>query len=124
VSKVFYEVPPQLALPDSLLAVIAFTSLLWIWRGEQAGRWYFLTVPEDQSGEIKAHGFANPRGFGSVKVEARIGDPSTGSGQAITWRTSVFPLNSGGYVLPVKADVRRRAGIAAGDNVTAQLELL
>ena len=102
--------------------MIAFTSLLWIWRGGQAGRWYFVTVSEEQSGEIKAHGFANPRGFNSVKVEARI--PSTGSGQAVVWRTSVFPLNSGGYVLPVKVDVRRRAGIAAGDEVTVELELL
>jgi len=42
----------------------------------------------------------------------------------VTWRTSAFPLNSGGYVLPIKADVRRRAGIAAGDEVTVELELL
>lgn len=96
--------------------VIAFTSLLWIWKGEQAGRWYFVTVPEEQSAEIKAHALGNPRGFGSVKVEAVIGQ--------VTWRTSVFPLNSGGYVLPVKADVRRRAGISAGDEVTVRLELL
>ena len=59
---------------------------------------------------------SGPRGFGSVKVEATIGD--------VTWRTSVFPLNSGGYLLPVKAEVRRRAGIAAGDEVTVELELL
>lgn len=96
--------------------MIAFTSLLWIWRGEQAGRWYFLTAPEDKSVEIKAHALGNPRGFGSVKVEARIG--------GVTWRTSVFPLNSGGYVLPIKADIRRRAGIGAGDEVTVELELL
>ena len=102
--------------------MITFTSLLWIWRGEQAGRWYFVTVPEEESTEIKAHGFANPRGFNSVKVEACI--PATGSGQAVTWRTSVFPLNSGGYVLPIKADVRRRAGLGVGDEVTVELELL
>jgi hypothetical protein len=74
--------------------MIAFTSLLWIWRGEAAGRWFFVTVPEEQSAEIKVHGFESPRGFGSVRVEARIG--------LVTWRTSVFPLNSGGYVLPIK----------------------
>jgi hypothetical protein len=96
--------------------MIAFTSLLWIWRGEAAGRWYFVTVPEAQSVEIKAHGFESPRGFGSVKVEARIG--------LVTWRTSVFPLNSGGYVLPIKAEVRKQAGIGAGDEVTVALELL
>jgi hypothetical protein len=31
---------------------------------------------------------------------------------------------SGGYFLPVKAEVRRKAGLAAGDEVTLHLELL
>ena len=96
--------------------MITFTSLLWIWKGNEAGRWYFVTVPDEQSGEMKAHIFENPRGFRSVKVEARTGD--------VTWRTSVFPLNSGGYLLPIKKEVRCRAGIAAGDEVTVELELL
>lgn len=97
--------------------MITVTSLLWIWKGsDAAGRWYFITVPVEQSGEIKAHAFGSPRGFGSVKVEARIGN--------VVWRTSVFPLNSGGYLLPVKKDVRARAGIGAGDEVTVKLELL
>lgn len=97
--------------------MIRVTSLLWIWKGsDAAGRWFFITVPEEQSAEIKAHAFGSPRGFGSVRVEARIDD--------IVWRTSVFPLNSGGYLLPVKAEVRRQADIGAGDEVTVELELL
>jgi hypothetical protein len=96
--------------------VITFTSLVWIWKGEAAGRWYFVTVPEDQSAKIKAHAFGSPRGFGSVKVEATIGD--------VIWRTSVFPLNSGGYLLPLKAEVRRKANMAVGDEVTVTLKLL
>jgi len=96
--------------------MIVVTSLLWIWKGEAAGRWYFITVPEEQSDEIRAHAFGSPRGFGSVRVEAKIDD--------VAWRTSVFPLNSGGYLLPVKKEVRCRAGIAAGDEVTVRLELL
>ena len=97
--------------------MITVTSLLWIWKGsDAAGRWYFITVPEEQSGEIKSHAFGSPRGFGSVKVEARIGN--------VVWRTSVFPLNSGGYLLPVKAEVRRKADLAVGDEVTVELELL
>ena len=97
--------------------MIKVTSLLWIWKGSDlAGRWYFITVPEDQSDEIRAQGFAGPRGFGSVRVEARIDD--------VTWRTSVFPLNGGGYLLPVKAEVRKKAGISAGDEVTVELKLL
>jgi hypothetical protein len=96
--------------------MITVTSLLWIWKGDAAGRWYFITVPDEESGEIRAQAFGSPRGFGSVRVEATIGE--------VTWRTSVFPLNSGGYLLPVKAAVRRDAGIAAGDEVTVILELV
>ena len=97
--------------------MITVTSLLWIWKGsDAAGRWYFITVPEEQSDEIRAHAFGTPRGFRSVKVEAKIDD--------VTWRTSVFPLNSGGYLLPVKAEVRRKAGIGAGDDVTVELDLI
>ena len=98
------------------MSAISVTSLLWIWKGEAAGRWYFLTIPEEQSNEFRAEAFGNRRGFGSVRVEARIGD--------VTWRTSVFPLTSGGYLLPVKADVRKRARLAAGDEVTVQLTIV
>jgi len=96
--------------------LISFTSLLWIWKGQAAGRWFFVTVPEQPSIEIKAHALGSPRGFGSVRVQASIGD--------IKWQTSVFPLNSGGYLLPVKADIRRRADLAAGDEVSVVLELI
>ncbi|WP_028970681.1 DUF1905 domain-containing protein [Sphingomonas sp. URHD0057] len=96
--------------------MITVTSPVWIWKGEGAGRWHFITVPEEQSDEIRAHAFGSRRGFGSVRVEANIG--------GVIWRTSVFPLNSGGYLLPIKKEVRRKAGIAAGHEVTVDLELL
>jgi hypothetical protein len=95
--------------------MITVTAPLWLWTGEN-GSWHFITVPEDRSDEIRAHCLMNLRGFRSARVEARIHD--------VAWRTSVFPQKSGGYLLPVKADVRRRAGIAAGDDVTVSLELL
>lgn len=95
--------------------MITVTAALWLWSGEN-GSWHFLTVPEDQSAEIRAQAFAGPRGFGSVRVEARIDD--------VSWRTSVFPQRSGGYILPVKAEVRRKAEIVAGDEVTVTLNVL
>ena len=88
---------------------------LWLWTGEK-GTWHFFTVPEEQSDEIRAHCLVMMRGFKSARVEATTG--------GVTWRTSVFPMKSGGYFLPVKAEVRRKAGIAAGDEVTVSLELL
>ena len=95
--------------------MITVTGPLWLWN-EGAATWHFLTIPADQAVEVKAQAFGNRRGFGSVRVEATIND--------VTWRTSVFPQKSGGYILPIKADVRRRAGIAAGDDVTVLLELV
>lgn len=95
--------------------MIAITGPLWLWSGE-SGSWHFITVPEEQSGEIRAESLMRRGGFGSVRVEATV--------NGVAWRTSVFPQKSGGYILPVKAEVRRRATIAAGDEVTVRLELL
>ncbi len=99
-----------------LAAMITVTAPIWLW-GEGKGSWHFLTVPEEEAVEIRAHSFGTSRrGFGSVRVAATI--------NGVTWRTSVFPQKSGGYILPIKADVRRRAGISAGDEVTVELELI
>lgn len=95
--------------------MITVTGPLWLWTGEN-GTWHFFTVPEEQSDEIRAHCLAERRGFKSARVEARIGD--------VTWRTSVFPIKSGGYILPVKAHVRRKLGLAAGDQLSVTLGLL
>ena len=95
--------------------MITVTGPLWLWSGE-GGSWHFITVPEEQCAPIRAQAFSGPRGFGSVRVQAIIDN--------VAWRTSVFPQKSGGYILPVKAEVRRKADVAAGDEVTVHLQLL
>ncbi len=93
-----------------------FTVPVWEHPGE--GGWHFVTLPEDSADEIKAITDGTPRrGFGSVRVEVTVGPT--------TWRTSIFPsAESASYVLPVKKDVRARAGIDAGDDVDVDLTLL
>jgi len=95
--------------------MITVNGQLWLWSGEGAS-WHFVTVPEELAGEIRAQSLARRGGFGSVRVEATI--------NGVSWRTSVFPQKSGGYILPVKKEVRCRADIAAGDDVTFRLSLL
>jgi hypothetical protein len=95
--------------------MITVTGPLRIWTGAD-GSSHFMTVPGDICDEIRAHALAVRRGFGSVRVEARIGE--------VVWRTSVFPVKSGGYFLPIKVAVMREAGLAVGDDVTVVLELL
>jgi hypothetical protein len=55
------------------------------------------------------------RGFGSLRVTARIGETS--------WQTSVFPSRETGWMLPVKAAVRKAEGLAEGDEVVLTLEV-
>lgn len=96
--------------------MITLTGPLKMWSNDE-GRMHFMSVPAELSGEIRAHSMLVRRGFGSVKVKVTLDD--------VTWRTSVFPSKgTGGYFLPVKMDVLRRTGIAAGDEVTVDLELL
>ena len=73
-------------------------------------------VQDDPARRRKAADLLYRRGFGSVRVQCRIGD--------VIWRTSLFPQKSGGYFLPIKIDVCRKEGLAAGDQVTVDLELL
>jgi hypothetical protein len=96
--------------------VISVDGPIWLWTGGQ-GSWHFFTVPEREATKIRAHSVGSSRrGFGSVRVEATVSD--------VSWRTSLFPQKSGDYILPIKADVRRRAGIAAGDDIVVKLDLL
>ena len=88
---------------------------LQIWTGDD-GSSHYLVLGEQASNEIKAHSILNPRGFGSVRVEAAISQ--------VRWNTSVFPRKDGGYFLPVKMAVCRQAGIAPGDLVTVEIGLL
>lgn len=95
---------------------------LWRWAGASGnGAWHFLTI-DGPAGEAlsgtatlrRLEGLA--RGFGSLKVKARIG------GSCFT--TSVFPSRAdGGWLLPVKATVRRAEGLAEGDEVEVFLEV-
>lgn len=90
---------------------------LWRWTPEPPAKasWHFVTITGEAADAIRARAFelramGAARGFGSVRVRARI------AGVALD--TSVFPhKQSGGYLLPVKAEVRRKAGVAEGDRV-------
>jgi hypothetical protein len=98
---------------------ISHTGPLWRWSGGNGGSWHFITI-DGEAGEALS-GTALMRrleksigGFGSLKVAARIGDSA--------FRTSVFPSKELGWLLPVKAAVRKAEGIGEGDEVEVTLE--
>ncbi len=91
---------------------IEFRGPMWHWRGPAP--FYFVTVPEEDSRELKAVSAAVIYGWGMIPVTARIGDT--------TWRTALFPKDER-YLLPVKAAVRKAENLGEGDEVSARLEL-
>ena len=89
------------------------TAPLWLWAGDK-GNWHFLTVSGDAADAIRFDTLGLRGGFGSVRVVARVGD--------VEWATSLFPSGDN-WILPVKADIRRRANLAAGDELEVTLKL-
>ncbi|HEX5497423.1 MAG TPA: DUF1905 domain-containing protein [Mycobacteriales bacterium] len=89
---------------------LTFSGELWYWRGPAP--WYFVTVPNEESRDLRAVSGAVSYGWGMIPVTARIG--------ATRWETSLFPKD-GRYVVPVKTTVRRAEGLDEGDTVTVRL---
>jgi hypothetical protein len=86
-----------------------------LWRHTGTAAWHFVTLPKDVSMRIRklTGGSLN---FGSLRVTARIGKTS--------WRTSVFyDTKAGSFLLPVKAEVRRKEGVSSGDRMKVGVEL-
>ena len=93
---------------------LTFSAELWMYHGK--GAWHFMTLPEEDSEQIKFLSSQERRGWGSVPVTASIGQT--------TWKTSVLPdTKAGAYLLPVKAEVRKKEKIEAGNIVTVTLKL-
>ena len=90
-----------------------FTGTLWRWESQPAVR--MVTVPADVS-EVVRLVAGPPRGFGSVRVDARIG--------TTVWRTSIFPFGPEIFALPLKLAVRKAQDIEDGDTVTVVISIV
>lgn len=86
---------------------------IWLW--SENGAWHFVTIPKPVASGIRAlsEGMRSPSG--SVRVVVAI--------KGVTWKTSLFPTKERTYILPIKAEVRRKAKVAAGDTVSLKIEL-
>lgn len=79
--------------------------------------WHFVFVPKKQSTEIKKSFGTPKRGWGSIPVVVTIGKT--------TWKTSIFPdKQSGGYLLPLKTEVRKKEDIFANDSISSVIKIL
>ena len=92
---------------------------LWRWTGSNGVAWHFVTIDGDAGEQLSAAEamrrleLGRPRGFRSLKVTASVGTSE--------WSTSCFPDKARGWLLPIKAQIRKAEGLAEGDDVTLVL---
>jgi Domain of unknown function (DUF1905) len=91
---------------------LEFDGIIWFWKGPSP--FYFVTVPEEQSRDIKVISGIVSYGWGVIPVHVRIGKTE--------WQTSLFPKD-GRYIVPIKDRVRKAEKLEEGDNVTIRLEV-
>jgi len=98
--------------PGEPLAHVAFVGEVIEWRGPAP--FFFVAVPAEHVGELKYAAQLASYGWGVVPVRA------IASGTSFT--TSLFPRD-GGYLLPLKASVRKTGGISLGDRVHVEIRV-
>jgi hypothetical protein len=91
---------------------LEFDGEIWFWRGPAP--FHFVTLPEPESRQVESVSRQVSYGWGMIPVVARVGGTE--------WETAMF-AKDGGYVLPVKAQVRRAEGLELGEVVTVGLTI-
>lgn len=90
-------------------------SKVWLYPGLAA--WHFVSVPKKEAAQIKKAFGGLAAGFGSLPVNVKVGETS--------WRTSIFPdSKTQTYLLPLKAQIRKKENIKAGHDILINLEIL
>jgi len=89
---------------------LEFSGDVWFWRGPAPH--HFVWVPEDDAAQLEDVAAAVTYGWGMIPVTVRLGGSA--------WKTSLWPKD-GGYIVPLKAAVRRQEGVSIGDRVAIGL---
>ena len=80
------------------------------WQYKVPGGWYFISVPEEVSKEIRENLKWQEEGWGRLKIAAEIG--------STRWKTAIwFDTKRNTYLLPLKADVRKKEKLEIDKNI-------
>jgi hypothetical protein len=91
---------------------VTFRGQLWFWRGPSP--FHFVTVPEPESELLASTSELVSYGWGMIPATVHIGDTS--------WPTALWPKD-GGYIVPVKAMVRKAEKLEVGDDLELHLDV-
>jgi len=89
-----------------------FRSTVWKYSG--VAGWHFVSLPETLSKEIREHLKWQEEGWGRIKAAAKIGQSD--------WETAIwFDTKKNTYLLPVKAEIRKKENLKTGDTKSIEI---
>ena len=75
-----------------------------MWQHNEPLGWFFVSMTKEMSSEIRQHFKNQEEGWGRMKVVAIV--------KEIEWKTSIwFDTKSNIYLLPIKAEIRKKANL-------------
>ncbi len=93
-----------------MLGKTPFTFSATIWKHGLQGSWHFATMPVIMANEIRANLGMLEEGWGRLQCTAKI--------ENTVWSTAIwFDSKHQSYLLPIKANVRKKLGITCDDLV-------
>lgn len=94
------------------MAQFRFEAEVIHWRGPSP--FFFAPIPEDLALEVRRITRLVTYGWGMTPVDVTI--------RGVEFQTSLFPKDET-YLLPLKAEVRRKTNITAGDAVVVEMTI-
>lgn len=97
-------------------AKIRYNFTAKMWQDSSSGGWFFVSLPRDISKEIRGNLKWQEEGWGRMKVLAKI--------KGVEWETAIwYDTKMNTYLLPVKADIRKKTGLVSGDTLVADISV-
>ena len=106
---------PDLLKSDDLMQY-EFTATFRRYKEDDVCGWNFLFMPEELAKEIRANFKWREEGWGRTKITAKIGGSE--------WKTSIwFDTKHDTYLLPVKAEIRKKEKIEMTEGKEVKLTI-
>lgn len=84
--------------------LIKYTFIAKVWQYDGPNGWFFVSLPVEMSKEIRDNLKWQEEGWGRLKATAQI--------ENVEWKTAIwFDTKSNTYLLPLKADIRKKCSI-------------
>lgn len=86
------------------------------WQHPSPGGWYFISLPTTIAAEIRTGLQSEEEGWGRLKAVAKTGNSE--------WKTAIwYDTKMNTYLLPLKAEIRKKEGIIVGKKLQITLWL-